>query len=573
VTLADQWALLGIEPTDDKRAVRMAYTQRLKETDVDSDPAAFIRLRKALDEALFWGTSKPDWEEEDWGGDLEQWPDIANLQFAFQPGAFDLRMDEGEWRPDLPAASEDRLGMACAELDRLLFADEEPDPEQIAALGGEIMSDPELVNVDRAAETERWLAQLIPAGAPRSDPLIEPAVARFGWDRWDRHWRRDEDVEQALSRREAIQFLARCQDIHVQRVALEELRRPARSRLEWDNLSLAREVREFLALIDTQHPLLHRDLNADSVAWWRSYLAGPYLPASFWSLLLMVPAAVTLFGLVVANEMGGNVGAALLLYPPSMLVTYAAILVSARIRMKVRQRTEQFWLADHDSTGVPALMLVALLLPAVTAFAPDTGGVGMGSGLLALLILAAVWWRMLPRGRLASFSGTGFLPGVAAICVLLLPLAVPRQSFLKTLVPLAILCLLGYWSFGEVQLSLVRRGARLAAMGAAAILCMVAGFLAVRGVPNWPPQPWVLVLAPVAIIASHLATSASMVHLWEWPLRICAAFVYFFSGAFQIDAFGFGLVLAIYAYGLVYSFLKLILAAIEELKPRWAESP
>jgi hypothetical protein len=46
------WDELGIAPTDDAVALRRAYVARLKTLDVDRDPAAFMRLREAFDEAL-----------------------------------------------------------------------------------------------------------------------------------------------------------------------------------------------------------------------------------------------------------------------------------------------------------------------------------------------------------------------------------------------------------------------------------------------------------------------------------------------------------------------------------------
>jgi hypothetical protein len=48
----DCWDELGIAPTGDAVALRRAYVARLKTLDVDRDPAAFMRLRRAFDEAL-----------------------------------------------------------------------------------------------------------------------------------------------------------------------------------------------------------------------------------------------------------------------------------------------------------------------------------------------------------------------------------------------------------------------------------------------------------------------------------------------------------------------------------------
>jgi hypothetical protein len=46
------WDELGIGPCDDPKAVRRAYAARLKKLDPDEDPAAFARLRQALEWAL-----------------------------------------------------------------------------------------------------------------------------------------------------------------------------------------------------------------------------------------------------------------------------------------------------------------------------------------------------------------------------------------------------------------------------------------------------------------------------------------------------------------------------------------
>ena len=43
------WILLGIEPTQDKRAIKLAYTQLLKQTPPAEFPEEFKALRKAYD--------------------------------------------------------------------------------------------------------------------------------------------------------------------------------------------------------------------------------------------------------------------------------------------------------------------------------------------------------------------------------------------------------------------------------------------------------------------------------------------------------------------------------------------
>lgn len=48
----NSWERLGLAPTNDKRAIKSAYAQKLKEGNIQSDPEAFQALREALDDAL-----------------------------------------------------------------------------------------------------------------------------------------------------------------------------------------------------------------------------------------------------------------------------------------------------------------------------------------------------------------------------------------------------------------------------------------------------------------------------------------------------------------------------------------
>ncbi|MGB3929553.1 MAG: hypothetical protein WBL20_11370, partial [Sphingobium sp.] len=52
MTPAAAWRLLGLAPTDDKRAIRSAYAARLKAIDPDADRDGFAALRAARDLAL-----------------------------------------------------------------------------------------------------------------------------------------------------------------------------------------------------------------------------------------------------------------------------------------------------------------------------------------------------------------------------------------------------------------------------------------------------------------------------------------------------------------------------------------
>ena len=77
----DCWQILGIEPTDDERAIKRAYAKQLKTTRPDDDAAAYQRLREAFDYALaaapYIHVDAGD-EDEDADGDI--WPSENNGQ-------------------------------------------------------------------------------------------------------------------------------------------------------------------------------------------------------------------------------------------------------------------------------------------------------------------------------------------------------------------------------------------------------------------------------------------------------------------------------------------------------------
>ncbi|HKR24809.1 MAG TPA: hypothetical protein VJS15_06085, partial [Allosphingosinicella sp.] len=310
--VADAWALLGLAPTDDKRNVKRAYGRLLKQIDVDSDPAAFIRLREAHDIALDWGAHLPEWESEApddrWFDEEEQYadedggPDPPPMPDSFGDGYPLFDVVRTDWRPERPPAGEARLGAACQALESLLFGSEVPDPAAVAEAGEALFEETGKAAVGEAVGIERWLLSSLAAAIPRSDPLIEPAMHRFGWDRAvrPRDFDFSMDLDTLMLRRDGRALLDRClRYANAERRAAQELMQAGRTRLGPFELGLAADVRRFLDKVVAAHPTIEHDLDPDALAWWRGYFLGRHLPDHFWLMLFGIPPAITFAGALV----------------------------------------------------------------------------------------------------------------------------------------------------------------------------------------------------------------------------------------------------------------------------------
>ena len=192
------WKELGIPGTDDAARIRRAYAVRLKAIDTEADPDAFIKLREARDHALAIAAGTPlEWTEPDegaWAEDL--WDPIALAEAVEKRPA-------GEEAPggavdDLPELE----GAALERIDFLLFVSEEPvSPDELESLTRSILGDPATQNIEVARWVEVWLADRIARAMPLSDPMIEPAIAHFGWDGKD-ELSRPPLIDYILQRRE-----------------------------------------------------------------------------------------------------------------------------------------------------------------------------------------------------------------------------------------------------------------------------------------------------------------------------------------------------------------------------------
>lgn len=302
------WRRLGLEPTDDARAIRRAYAQRLKATDVDADPAAFVELRAALERALVLAARRARKPEpalalvETPVQQAPREPDIASSspEVELEP-APEPRSRPEQVRPRSPPAppawlERRSVHVAPPQLDRRvldwlggLLGGDSPLPEaqaEIAALTAELLADPALNHIAHSMEVEAWLADVIARSPPRSDVMIDPVVAHFRWREQAGGWRRSPAVEAVLHRQVDLSYRAEvARRRHPKNRAYRELTAPPRKRVRLITGSLRREVAGLLQVARSEHPTLMHDFNADSLAQWQARLERGTAPQRAWSTL------------------------------------------------------------------------------------------------------------------------------------------------------------------------------------------------------------------------------------------------------------------------------------------------
>lgn len=170
------WATLDCDPTSDRGAIRRAYAARLKAMDVDADPDAFEALRDARDAALA-RVADPVADVDVAAVDLPDAPLAPMTEFTLE--------QEPEPEAEVDALAE-AMNAHFHALEALLFPghDAALTAEELAEIdrhGRALLADPRLENLDFVTGAERWFAETLAASIPRSDPLLEPAAAVFGW--------------------------------------------------------------------------------------------------------------------------------------------------------------------------------------------------------------------------------------------------------------------------------------------------------------------------------------------------------------------------------------------------------
>lgn len=312
------WNRLGIDATSDTAAIRKAYADALRATNVDEDIAGYAELRRARDHALRLAAQNARADEDDGDdlglGDLDDgWDDYADDRWDDSPEGYHPDPPGQAPAPQL-TESQLRAQAAWQALLGVLYPDGATSDEAVtlaeldearAALDVLIARADEADLVEHDA-LDDGLAELFSRTWPRSAPFVEQANTAFGWL----------DEAGVLDERPALIFLNQRlkgmrfhdkvqQPGHPLHKAWAELSRPGRAGV-LDRFRVKRlEVHKLLTGIRERYPELESHLDPERVASWDTGRAqegdpGGFGPAAVRWMLILVLAGAAL------ARIGGN---------------------------------------------------------------------------------------------------------------------------------------------------------------------------------------------------------------------------------------------------------------------------
>jgi hypothetical protein len=296
------WSLLGLEPTEDRRAIKKAYAAKLKAIDPDKDIAHFQDLRTAMKTAE-WEAERlanpqdyQDWDVEDEVVDDVSEPAITAETFADPMAAItdddiDAAGPTKTRAPDFePVVHEDTeaaddpepqtwddedydepedTGLK-SEISAMLWGDEPIDEAILKAKVTELINDPAMEQIDAGREVEEWLGWTLFNCGNRANCVIPMVAKHFNWAAQIGVVGGNYYFENLAQRADDLAVVERLKDPnHRWHRAFTVLSSPAPEKIGFaDGWKYKTEIEDLLLSLRTHNPEALDQLDADHVALW-----------------------------------------------------------------------------------------------------------------------------------------------------------------------------------------------------------------------------------------------------------------------------------------------------------------
>lgn len=269
------WAFrhLGIAPTSETSVIRQAYAKRLRAMDLDRDVDGYARLRNARDAALAHVSGHFVEDPAEYADDNEELG--AGIVAEPSSESESLVIERESDQPPVANEEQDEIGLAQQRIISLLFpqgstrdADLDPaETDDLLSCFETLKLDPRLDQIDTLALAGDWFANVIASSLPRSDPIVRPTSAFFGWTSADELLAHPA-ITAVVARAAALDWRDQLQrPSHRFHRAWKELTKPAdeNSGRGWVS---KRRVTELLKTVRTRHPSLEADMDWYRVSLW-----------------------------------------------------------------------------------------------------------------------------------------------------------------------------------------------------------------------------------------------------------------------------------------------------------------
>lgn len=441
------WSSLGIDPTSDEREIKRAYAKKLKEIDVEAEPAKFIALRKQFEQAqneAQW-IGRDDVDDEDWEADEdEDWDEAPEAE----PGASGP-MDADLWAlgdigsagdgavftaPLVPlperanpwAEGRDRVAVLFAEIEAGLRSADAGREAVIDRAARALWAEPALETVDAAEDVEHRLAHMVLNHGVPAAYLLRLASWHYDWMRRSQQVGTGWPISEVGRRAAAENWFQKIENgsSGYGKTVIRDLEAAPTGSWARDWLR-KRRVREFLGAMRQHYPEGEYRFDPDIVDAWEQ------------ASDIRIQWAMLVTGFLVALAMTGRTRQAPLVDPAfwAWWVGAAGGLIGLKWlllrRAERQQRQRRAWTARLDPLEcaayfvlltIPPIALIAPATPLVTAalivgallLVHECGAVrGAGSGLgfwrelaaaryplIAALLLAVYAMAEAPAGRM-----------------------------------------------------------------------------------------------------------------------------------------------------------------------------